>query len=136
LDPTRLFAILSWILLPTVMFGGYSLLTLLVQKKATWFSAERAQFFRAGHAHAGVLLVLSLVYYAYLAQTTFSEGLKFAACLVLLIGILAQSGGFFWHMAVGKPGRLSVGNLVTIGGALLLALATLFLAYGLINAPV
>jgi hypothetical protein len=136
LDSTRVFALLSWILLPTVMFGGYWLLTLLVQTKVAWLTPERAQFFRAGHAHAGVLLVLSLIYYVYLAQTSLSEGLKFAACLVLVIGILAQSGGFFLHMLVGKPGRLSVGNLVTIGGALLLALATLFLAYGLINAHV
>ncbi len=28
MDPIRLFSIISWILLPTVMFGGYSLLTL------------------------------------------------------------------------------------------------------------
>jgi hypothetical protein len=119
------------------MFGGYWLLTLLVQTKVAWLTPERAQFFRAGHAHAGVLLVLSLIYYVYLAQISLSEGLKFAACLVLVIGILAQSGGFFLHMLlVGKPGRLSVGNLVTIGGALLLALAILFLAYGLINAHV
>lgn len=25
MDPIRLFSIISWILLPTVMFGGYSL---------------------------------------------------------------------------------------------------------------
>jgi hypothetical protein len=128
-----LFSSISWLLLPTVMFGGYSLLSLLAQKKV-WLTAERARFFRAGHAHAGVLLVLSLGYYIYLAQTTLSEGLKFAACLILLLGILTQSGGFFLHMLVGKSGERSVGNIATIFGALLLTLSVLFLAYGLIFA--
>lgn len=55
---------------------------------------------------------------------------------MLLIGILAQSGGFFLHMLAGKQGRLSSGNVVTMGGALLLAFAALLLAYGLITAHV
>jgi hypothetical protein len=131
MDPIRLFSIISWLLLPTVMFGGYSLLRLLAERNA-WLTPERLPSFRAGHAHAGVLLVLSLVYYIYLAQTTFPDGLKLVACIGLLVGILAQSGGFFLHMVIGKPGRLSIGNSVTILGAILLALSVLLLAYGLI----
>jgi len=133
MDPIRLFSIISWIALPTVMFGGYSLLGLMARDN-TWLTLFRATYFRAGHAHAGVLLVVSLVYYTYLAQTTFSSGLKLVACIVLLIGVLAQSGGFFLHMLAGKPGRFSAGNMITILGALLLAFATLLLAYGLIVA--
>jgi hypothetical protein len=133
MDPVRLFSLISWIALPTVMFGGYSLLGLLVRGNP-WLTPFRAAYFRAGHAHAGVLLVVSLLYYTYLAQTTFSSGLKLVACLVLLIGLLAQSGGFFLHMLVGKQGRFSAGTLVTILGALLLAFAALMLAYGLLVA--
>jgi heme/copper-type cytochrome/quinol oxidase subunit 4 len=133
MDPIRVFSIISWIALPTVMFGGYSLLRLLAADN-TWLTPFREKYFRAGHAHAGVLLLLSLLYYIYLAQTTFSGGLKLVACIVLVIGILAQSGGFFLHMLVGKQGRLSSGNIVTILGALLLAFAALWLAVGLIVA--
>jgi hypothetical protein len=133
MDPIRLFSIISWIALPTVMFGGYSLLGLLARGN-TWLTPFRATYFRAGHAHAGVFLVLSLVYYAYLAQTTFTEGLKLLACIVLVVGILAQSGGFFMHMLTGKPGRPSTGTIITILGAVLLAFAALLLAYGLIVA--
>ncbi len=79
MDPIRLFSIISWILLPTVMFGGYSLLGLMARGN-TWLTPFRGTYFRAGHAHAGVLLVLSLVYYTYLAQTTFSASLKVVAC--------------------------------------------------------
>ena len=135
MDPIRLFSIVSWILLPTVMFGGYSLLGLMARGN-TWLTPFREKYFRAGHAHAGVLLVLSLVYYTYLAQVTFSASLKLAACIVLLTGILAQSGGFFLHMLIGKQGRLSAGNMVTMLGALLLAFAALLLAYGLIAAHI
>lgn len=133
MDPIRLFSLISWIALPTVMFGGYSLLGLMARGNS-WLTPFRAAYFRAGHAHAGVLLVVSLLYYTYLAQTTFSSGLKLVACLVPLIGLLAQSGGFFLHMLVGKPGRFSAGTIVTILGALLLAFAALLLAYGLLVA--
>ncbi|TME03028.1 MAG: hypothetical protein E6I80_19695 [Chloroflexi bacterium] len=128
MDPIRLFSIISWIALPTVMFGGYSLLGLMARGN-TWLTPFRATYFRAGHAHAGVFLVVSLLYYTYLAQTPFSSGLKLVACIVLLIGVLAQSGCFFLHMLAGKPGRLSAGNIVTILGALLLAFAALLKSY-------
>jgi hypothetical protein len=52
MDPVRLFSIISWIALPTVMFGGYSLLGLLARDN-TWLNPFRATYFRAGHAHAG-----------------------------------------------------------------------------------
>lgn len=135
MDPLRILAIIAWIALPTVMYGGYSLLGLLV-RGSPWFTPARATFFRAGHAHAGVLLMMALLYYLYLAQTTFSNDLKQVACTILGVGVITQSGGFFLHMAVGKPGRLSVGNVVTMGGAILLALAVFLLAYGLIAAHI
>src|SRR6266699_7083724 len=112
MNSIQLFSIISCIALPTVVFGGYSLLGLLARSN-TWLTSFRATYFRAGHAHAGVLLIMSLVYSTYLAQTTFSSGLKLLACIILTVGVLAQSGGFFWHMLVGKQGRLSVGTIVT-----------------------
>ena len=115
MDPIRVFSIISWIALPTVMFGGYSLLGLLARGD-TWLTPFRATYFRAGHAHAGVLLVMSLGYYVFLGQTTFPSGLKLVLCIVLLVGMLAQSGGFFLHMLVGQPGRRSTGMLITTLG--------------------
>jgi hypothetical protein len=55
---------------------------------------------------------------------------------VLFVGVLAQSGGFFWHMLAGKQGRFSIGNGVTMVGALLLAFVARLLAYGLIAAHI
>lgn len=132
METLRLWITLAWIALPTVMFGGYSLLGLLNRNQLTPFQLSN---FRAGHAHAGVLLVMSLLYYSFLDQTGLSTGLKQAAASVLLLGVLAQSGGFFLHMAVGKPGAPSAGTRLTVAGAVLLALAIAVLVYGLLTMP-
>jgi hypothetical protein len=131
-EPTRLFAIISLIALPTVMYGGYALRRLL--ESGEELTEFRRTYFRAGHAHAGVLQVLALVYYQYLAQTSAADGLKWAACAVLVVGILAQSSGFFVHMAVGRPDAPSVGTTITTVGAALIAASLLFLAWSLIAA--
>src|SRR5213595_881681 len=52
------------VVLPTVIYGGVSLLTFLQNKESGYMDNPlRQNLFRAGHAHAGVLLVLSLVYF-------------------------------------------------------------------------
>ena len=122
--------ILSWIALPTVMYGGYSLLRLLNRGDA--LTPFQVDCFRAGHAHAGVLLLLSLLYYMFMDRTALPVSVKQAACVGLFVGILAQSGGGL-HMMLGKPNRASIGTKVTIAGAALLACAVIVLIYGLIT---
>ena len=127
MDPIRVYAVIVLVALPTVMFGGYSLLRLLGQGR---LSAFQLTYFRAGHAHAGVLLVLALAYLGFLARTDFGPGLRWLAGAILAVGIVAQSGGMFLHMGIGESGRWSAGNSVTVVGAALLAVSTLLLAYG------
>jgi len=127
----RFWIIISWIALPTVMYGGYSLLRLV--NRGNILTPFQVTYFRAGHAHAGVLLVMSLLYYTFLDQTRLSTSIKLAACIGLVVGILAQSGGFFLHMLLGQPNQPSIGTRVTSVGALLLAAAVLVLVYGLIT---
>src|SRR5215212_11192801 len=117
-DSLHFFEVLSWALLPTVMFGGFSLLHWLRGK----LSEEQTTFFRAGHAHAGVLLIMSLLFYVYLAKTALSWQMQDAAAGILLTGILLQSGGFFYHAFLDKDGR-TLGLTITKCGALLLATA-------------
>ena len=131
MDPIQLFAIISLLSLPTVMFGGYSLRRLMEQRGG--LTDFQQTYFRAGHGHAGVLLVLSLVYYRYLGDVTVSDSLRWTAGVILAAGILAQSGGFFLHMAVGNPEESSIGTRVTIVGALLLSIALLILAFALVS---
>jgi hypothetical protein len=127
MSPIGIFSIISWILLPTVMFGGYFLLHLQVRN--TVLTPFKETYFRAGHAHAGTLLLLSLLYYQYLGQHTTTFLFQWIACIVALVGLLSISGGFFLHMVQGKAGTSSAGVLVTNIGAALLTLAILFLVY-------
>jgi hypothetical protein len=129
----RVWIIMSWIALPTVMFGGYSLLQLL--NRGDVLTPFQVTWFRAGHAHAGVLLVMSLLYYTFLERTALSPAVKHGACAALVVGILAQSGGFFLHMVMGQPNQASIGTSATVTGAVLLACAVIVLVYGLVTAP-
>ncbi|MBD0331155.1 MAG: hypothetical protein ICV66_00720 [Chitinophagaceae bacterium] len=49
------------ILLATVVYGGISILKLLINDPNYQNNPLRQDLFRAGHAHAGILLILSLV---------------------------------------------------------------------------
>ena len=129
--PVKVFTAIALISLPTVMFGGISLLRLLVARKLTEFQVA---YFRAGHAHAGVLLVLSLVVLDLISHTDLSRAGQWIVGTLLLVGVLAQSGGMFLHMGIGKPGRWSAGNTLTSIGALLLAGALLTAAVAVIAA--
>lgn len=126
----RVFAIIAFIQLPTVMYGGYALLGLINRRDA--MTPFQLSMFRAGHAHAGVLTLLALLYNVFLSQTSLSMTAKVIASIVILVGGLAQSGGFFVHMMRGEPGQRSIGTTITTVGAVLLAGACLFLAYTLI----
>jgi fucose 4-O-acetylase-like acetyltransferase len=130
MEPTTLLPVISLLLLVSVEYGGWSLLGFLTGRGQ--LGEFREQFFRAGHAHAGVLLVLSLVYFLYLDRTGYSTGVQWLAGLLLLLGIMAQSGGFFLHLALGQKNRSSLGTVVTRTGALLLAAALIVLAIGLL----
>ncbi len=130
MEPTNMLPIIALLSLVSVEYGGWALLGFLTGRGN--LGKFREKFFRAGHAHAGVLLVLSLVYFLYLDRTGYSNGVRWLAGLLLLVGIIAQSGGFFVHLGFGQPDRSSLGTVVTRTGALLLAVALVMLAIGLI----
>ena len=108
-------------------YGGWALLGFIAGREglADW----QKGFFRAGHAHAGVLLLLSLVYLLYLPRADFSDSFEWIAGSVLIAGVLAQSGGFFLHLLPNQGRR---GGRVTSVGAVLLAAAVLITAYGVL----
>ena len=70
------------IIVPTVEIGGASILSLLIGNPSYAQNDLRQSSgsWRAGHAHAGVLLllllVLSLVTLRYVAEAALSEGMK------------------------------------------------------------
>ena len=131
MQPTRVLPAVSALSLVSVEYGGWALLGFLTGRGQ--LGQFREQFFRAGHAHAGVLLVLSLVNFLHLDRTGYSERVQWFAGSLLLAGIMAQSGGFFLHLGLGQPNRRSLGTIVTRFGAVLIAAALVVLAVGLIT---
>lgn len=130
--PQNLLAAISWALLVTVMFGGYSLLMLLTGSGELSEFEER--FFRAGHAHAGVLAGIGILYSSALGRTLLPPRRQVGAWVAYLAGVLLQSGGMFVHMLVGVEGERSAGTWMTILGAIVLAVSVLFLAWHLFRA--
>jgi hypothetical protein len=134
---TDFLPIVSVLSLITVEFGGWALLGFLTGRGSLGDEQvvvdHRMRFFRAGHAHAGVLIVLSLVFYVYLDRADFSNGWDWLVGVILVAGTLAQSGGFFIHLGKGAPATPSVGTTVTRLGAILIAVALVILAVGLIQ---
>ncbi|WP_059005852.1 hypothetical protein [Streptomyces specialis] len=134
MDAIELLPVISLLSLVTVEFGGHALLRFLTVDRDALKGPTARAFFRAGHAHAGVLLTLSLVYFLYLPRADLSSGAEWLSGIVLLAGVLAQSGGFFLHLAVGREEGASAGTTVTRAGAVLIAIALVILAVGLIRA--
>ena len=131
MQPTRVLPAVSALASISVEYGGWALLGFLTGRGQ--LGQFREQFFRAGHAHAGVLQILALVYFLHLERTDYSDRVKWVAGSLLLAGILAQSGGFFIHLGLGQPNRSSPGTVVTRLGAVLIATALVILAVGLLR---
>lgn len=128
-SPQNLLAALSWALFVAVILGGYSLLRLLTM--AGELSPFEEQFFRAGHAHAGVLTAVGLLYSSSLARTGLARRAQIRAWCAYLVSVLMVSGGFFLHMLVGKEGSASVGTSLIAVGAVALSACILYLAWQL-----
>jgi len=73
---SRFLAGVLLIVLPTVMIGGVSILSLLIGDPAYMENPLRQALWRAGHAHAGVWLILALVSLRYVDEADLSNVMK------------------------------------------------------------
>src|SRR5262245_7050279 len=65
------------VIYPTVIFGGVNLLYFLITPQSGYSENElRQDLWRAGHAHAGVLLILSLVVLRYVDDARLTDRWK------------------------------------------------------------
>jgi hypothetical protein len=118
-----------------VMFGGVSILSLLIGDPAYMKNALRQDLWRAGHAHAGVWLVLALVALRYVDAPNLSGGLKWFVRLSIPIAAIVGPAGFF--LSVLAPDATAPNALINLVylGAILLALGVLVLGIGLVRRP-
>ncbi len=121
------------ILLPTVIFGGASLLTLLIRDPAYMQNPLRQDLWRAGHAHAGVLLVLSLIVLRYVDEAQLSSSLKrLVRGFVPLSAILVPAAFFLSMLSPTATAPNALINLAYLGGVVL-ATGLLVLGVGLVR---
>ena len=93
---SRTIAAILLIAVPTVQFGGLSLLALLTRRVAGYVDNPlRQSMFRAGHAHAGVWIVLALVALLYVDQTDLSDELKWLVRTAFALAPILAPLGFF-----------------------------------------
>jgi hypothetical protein len=132
---SRMLAGILLVVLPTVMFGGLSLLSFLTRNSPGYTdNTLRHDLWRAGHAHAGVYLVLSLVMLRYVDEAVLSPFWKWIARTGAPIAAILIPAAFF--LSVVSPTATEPNGLMNLAyiGALFLAAAVLSLGVGLLRA--
>ncbi len=133
-EASRSLAGILLVLVPTVQFGGMALLGMISRRDPGYMDNETRRFFwRAGHAHAGVLLALALLALLYVDQAELSDGFKsFVRSSIAAAPILIPAGFFFSvpRRTSDRPNRLIA--LIYLG-AISLAVAVVILGVGLIR---
>ncbi len=132
---SRLTAGVLLILLPGVVYGGTSILSLLIGDPDYAQNQLRQDLWRAGHAHAGVLLVLSLVTLRYVDEANLPGGLKSFARHSIPAAAILLPAAFF--LSVLSPGATEPNAMIYLAfvGAVSLALGVLVLGIGLVRRP-
>jgi hypothetical protein len=123
------------IILPSVMIGGASILSLLVGNPHYIMNPIRQDLWRAGHAHAGVLLLLTLMALRYVDEASLSGRLKWFVRLSLPSAAIIMAVGFFFSVMKPHPAEPSSIICLTYAGGVLLAAGVVVLGIGLIKAP-
>lgn len=132
-EASRQLAGILFLALVTVETGGLYLLK-VVRGRRAHLTPFQEKFARAGHAHAGVLLVLALVCQPFVDATELSGAWEWLARSGVAVSALLMPGGFFLSsMGRGRtePNRLIV---FVLGGATLLAASLATVGIGLLAA--
>jgi hypothetical protein len=132
---SRMLAGILLVVIPSVMYGGLTLLHLLTRNIAGYADNPlRQNLWRAGHAHAGVYLILSLVMLRYVDEAALSPFWKWLARTGAPIAAILIPAAFF--LSVISPAATQPNGLLNLAyvGAVFLAGAVLSLGIGLIRA--
>jgi hypothetical protein len=132
---TRLMAGLTLVLVPTIELGGSFLLSSLIDRDSGYMAnALRQNLFRAGHAHAGVLTILSLVCQILVDAARLATAMQWLVRIGVPVSGILISGGFFLSMLAPGAGEPTRAVALIYTGALLLAASVVSLGIGLLRA--
>ena len=130
----KMFCGIILITVPTIQYGGYFLLTSLLDKSSGYMDNPlRQNFFRAGHAHAGVIVILSLICQFLADSALLPASLLWSVRIAVPLAAILIPAGFFLSMlppTATQPGP-AVGLIYV--GTVSLALGVLVLGVGLLR---
>lgn len=131
---TLLLTGLVLITVPSIQYGGYFLLTIVSGWADLALTEFQQAFFRAGHAHAGVLVILALVGLVLADHAALSSAWRWGARISLVLASILVSGGFF-ASAIGEGITEPTGGIAVLwAGVAALAFGVLTLGVGLLRA--
>ncbi|MBC7935592.1 MAG: hypothetical protein H7Y86_09610 [Rhizobacter sp.] len=119
---------------PTIIYGGYFLLQLLSSHHDDLQLTDfQKSMFRAGHGHAGLLVILSILVQIFVDYATLSNTWKWFARLSFPTAAMLVSGGFF-ASAIG-PNVTTANGFISIlyVGVSILMVGLVVLGVGLIR---
>ena len=123
------------VVFPTVVFGGVSILSLWMSRRSPYLRSNplRHRLWAAGHAHAGVLLILSLVGLVLVDHTDLGAGWQQVARSAIPVSAILLPAGFF--LSVLKPDAERPNGLINLAylGAVSLSIGLLTLGVGLLR---
>jgi hypothetical protein len=123
------------VVFPTVVFGGASLLWHWITARTTYYAVPlRRELWRAGHAHAGVLLILSLVALLLVDHADLGDGWRQVVRVAFPLSAILLPVAYFVSFVrpdAERPNRLV--NLAYVGG-IALAVGMVTLGIGLLRA--
>jgi hypothetical protein len=133
----RLLSGIILVVVPSIQYGGYFLLTSLLDKTSGYMENPlRQNFFRAGHAHAGVIVILSLVCQILADAALLPTGLLWTARIAVPFAAILISAGFFFSMLSPAATQPSSAVGLIYVGAVVLAAGVLLLGVGLIRSSI
>jgi hypothetical protein len=132
----RLMSGIILITVPTIQYGGYFLLTSLMNKGSGYMDNPlRQNFFRAGHAHAGVIVILSLVCQMLADAAVLPTPLLWFVRIGIPLSAILISMGFFFSVLPPTATQASEAVVLIYVGALILACSVVSLGIGLLRSP-
>jgi hypothetical protein len=121
------------VILPTVIYGGVAILRLLINDPRYVQNELRQDLWRAGHAHAGVLLILSLLALRYVDEANLSDGLKKIVRSFIPSSAIFLPAAFFFSVL--SPDATEPNGFIYLAylGAVMLAVGLVVLGVGLLR---
>ena len=124
------------IFVPAVAFGGVSLLSMILGQAPGYLdNPVRQDLWRAGHAHAGVMLILALILLRYVDETNLSGAWMWVARHGVPLAAILMPAGFF--LSILSPDATEPNALIFLvyAGGVFLVAGVLTTGIGLIRRP-